>query len=628
MKSKFLSTVLTLCMIITMMPSMIFAQDNLSDGDIVILHTNDTHSRVDDNLGFSSVKAWKDYFVNKGNDVLLLDAGDTLHGLPVANLSNGENIVEIMNEVGYDAMTAGNHDYNYGINQLINLKNQMKFDLLIANVTKDGQNTFTSSKVYEKGNKKIGVLGISTPETATKTNPANVVGYSFNADKLVKIVQNEIDNLKSQGADYIVALGHLGIDSESSPYMSTEIISQVENLDIFIDGHSHSQLPNGQIVKDKNNKDVVLAQTGNYLNDLGEVVIKEDGTIKASLITEKKSDENIDNLVNSMKAEIQTELDKVVGYTSVLLDGSRDPGVRTKETNLGNLVADALKYVSGADVALTNGGGIRTSVDVGEITYGELNAVLPFGNIVTKIQVTGKQIVDALEHGTSAVPGASGGFPQVSGITYEIHSYLTENRVKNVKINGENVDLNKTYTLATNDFTAVGGDGYDMFKNTPKLGEYTALDEALVAYIKQMPNGTVGEEYATEQGRIKIFDTEVEEGNQDQDNNENTDVEEGNQDQDNNQDTDVEEVNQDQDNNENADVEEGNQGQDNNENADAEEGNQDQDNNENTDVEEGNTTSPQTGDEQLLVTYVAMAVVSMAVLGCVVINKRKYANKK
>ena len=609
-KSKLFSIVLTLCMVITMIPNIIFAQDNISSGDIVIMHTNDIHSRVDDNLGYTSVKAWKDYFEQNGNDVLLLDAGDTLHGLPIANLSNGENIVKIMNEIGYDAMTAGNHDFNYGMNQLINLKNQMNFDFLVANITKDGENTFTSSNIYEKENKKIGVVGIATPESATKTNPANVEGYSFNEDKMAEIVQDEIDSLKSQGVDYIIALGHLGIDSESSPYMSTELISQVEGLDIFIDGHSHHTLENGEIVKDKNGEDVLLAQTGNYLANIGKIVIKEDGTISASLINEKKSDETIDSMVADMKAKIQPELDKVVGYTSVLLDGSRDPGVRTKETNLGNLVADALKYVSGADVALTNGGGIRTSVDVGEITYGELNAVLPFGNIVTKIQVTGEQILKALEHGTSAVPGASGGFPQVSGITYEIHAYLTENRVQNVKINGEPIDLNKTYTLATNDFTAVGGDGYDMFKSATKLGEYSALDEALVSYIKQLPNGIVGEEYASEQGRITIYSSAEEVGgDKEEDDTTQDGMEEDTEEDDTTQDG-VEEDTE-EDTEEDDTTQDG--VQEDTENIDGTE----------DEVEE----SPKTGDENIISAYAVMFVISISVLGTVIVSRKKAVNK-
>ena len=605
-KSKLFSLLLSLCMVISMIPNLVFAVDNISSNDIIIMHTNDVHSRVDDNLGYTSVKAWKNYFEENGNDVLLLDAGDTLHGLPIANLSNGENIVKIMNEIGYDAMTAGNHDFNYGMSQLLNLRDQMNFDFLVSNITKDGVNAFASSNVYEKGGKKIGVVGLATPESATKTNPANVSGYDFNDEKLAEILQEEVNLLEEKGVDYIVALGHLGIDSESSPYMSTEIINQVEGLDIFIDGHSHNTLENGMNVKDKNGEDVLLVQTGNYLEKIGKIVIKEDGQISASLIDEKKSDETIDNMITSMKEEIRPLLEEVVGKTNVFLDGSRDPGVRTKETNLGNIVADALKFASGSDVALTNGGGIRTSVDVGDITYGELNAVLPFGNIVTKIKVTGKQIVQALEHGTSAAPAASGGFPQVSGITYEIHTYLTENRVKNVKINGEDVDLDKYYTLATNDFTAVGGDGYDMFKTATKLGEYSAMDEALVNFIKQLPNSTVGEEYATEQGRITIYNEPiVNDGDEEDDNN--------------NQD----EINEEEDNDINQDgVVDG----DGNQQESVEDENDEGDNSQ-VGNEEDKVENPQTSDNNMIAAYAVMFVISVSILLMITRNRKKAVNK-
>ena len=331
------------------------------------------------------------------------------------------------------------------------------------------------------------------------------------------------------------------------------------------------------------------------------------------MIDEKKTDESIDNMISSMKEEIKPLLNEVVGKTNVLLDGSRDPGVRTKETNLGNFVADALKFAAGSDVALTNGGGIRTSVDVGDITYGELNAVLPFGNIVTKIKVTGEQIVKALEHGTSAAPAASGGFPQVSGITYEIHTYLTENRVKNVKINGEKVDLNKYYTLATNDFTAAGGDGYEMFKTATKLGEYSAMDEALINFIKQLPDSTVGEEYATEQGRITIYNepivSEDEDDNNDQ--GETEEEEEGNNNQGGIIDEDSDEGSHDQE------LEDGND-------EDSDEGSHDQELEEDND-EENKEESPQTGDNNMIAIYGAMFIISAFILTRHIVISRKKA---
>jgi len=471
---------------------------------IVILHTNDTHSNVSADLGFASVKGWKDFYTAEGSQVMVLDAGDALHGYPVANLSRGESIVEIMNAVGYTAMTPGNHDFNFGTARLIELKNKMNFDLLSANFTdKDKKPVFTASKVYQAGDKEIGIIGVSTPETATKTNPLNVAGYQFNEADMAAMVQQEVDKLVNE-TDYIIILGHLGVDEESEPYRSTDLIAQLTDVDIFIDGHSHTSYEKGLMVKDKDGDNVLLAQTGNQFKAIGMIGI-DGNSITASLITEAKDDATVKGLIDEKKAAIQPLLDEVVAKTSVHLDGSRDPGVRTKETNLGDLAADALKYVSGADVALTNGGGIRTSLEIGDITYGDINSVFPFGNTVVTFDITGADILAALQHGTKSLPAASGGLPQVAGMDYEVHTYLTTDRVKNVMINGEPLDLVKTYTMATNDFTYVGGDGYTMFAKYPKTGEFGALDEALEKYISKALGGTVGSNYVKAQGRFDVM---------------------------------------------------------------------------------------------------------------------------
>ncbi len=502
---KSISIIVAIVMLFTLQFSFSFAETADESDPIVILHTNDMHSKVDGELSLASVKGWKDYYEAKGSAVLILDSGDALHGLPVANLSRGENIVDIMHEVGYTALTPGNHDFNYGTARLKELSELMDFDLLSANFTdKSGTAVFTPSKIYTAGDKKIGIVGISTPETATKTNPLNVAGYQFNEAELASLVQAQIDSLKAEGADYIVALGHLGLDEESGPYRSSDLISQISGLDISVDGHSHTSLANGEAVKDKDGNEVVLAQTGSQLKAIGKIGIDGEN-IAASLITEPKEDAAIKALEAEQQAEIKPMLDKVVAKTDVLLDGNRDPGVRTQETNLGDLGADALKYVSGADVALTNGGGIRASIEIGDITYGEINTVFPFGNTVVTIEITGADLLAALQHGTASAPTASGGFPQVAGMNYEVHTYLQADRVQNVTINGEPLDLQKTYTLATNDFTQVGGDGYTMLAGYEKTGEYGALDEALATYIEKALNGTVDNRYAKAQNRIKVM---------------------------------------------------------------------------------------------------------------------------
>lgn len=503
---KWLGLILAIAMVVTLPFSFAFAETATDvDGAIVILHTNDVHSKVDGTAGYASVKGWKDYLAGEGAEVLVLDAGDALHGYPIANLSRGENIVEIMNAVGYTAMTPGNHDFNYGTARLIELSEMMEFDLLSANFTTNaGAGVFAASGLYEAGDATVGIVGVSTPETATKTNPLNVAGYKFNEATMAALVQAEIDELTAAGADYVIVLGHLGTDEESAPYRSTDLIGQLTGLDIFIDGHSHTVWETGTAVKDKAGNDVLLAQTGTQGAAIGQIVIKGDA-ITASLIKEAKDDATVKALIDANKLEIQPLLDAVVAKTDIKLDGNRDPGVRTMETNLGDLAADALKYVSGADVALTNGGGIRTSVDIGDITYGELNAVFPFGNLVVTIDITGADLLAALEHGTKASPAAAGSFPQVAGMSYEIHTYKTENRIQNVRINGEPLNPAATYSLATNDFMQVGGDGYTMFAKYVKTGEFGALDEALVDYIADGLGGTVGASYAWPQGRIKVM---------------------------------------------------------------------------------------------------------------------------
>ncbi len=507
MKSNFkrISIITAIIMLFSVQFSFTFAQTVTPADSIVILHTNDIHSNVSGELGYPSVKGWKDYYMAQGSEVLVLDAGDALHGYPIANLSKGENIVEIMNAVGYTAMCPGNHDFNFGTARLMELSKKMKFDLLSANFTdKDKKPVFAASKTYMAGDKEIGIIGISTPETATKTNPLNVAGYQFNEKEMAAQVQSQIDQMESDGVDYIIALGHLGVDVESEPYRSTDLIAQVTGLDIFIDGHSHTSLEAGEKVKDKSGNDVLLAQTGNQFKAIGKIVINGTSMV-ASLITEVKDDAAVKALIDGKNADIKPLLDIVVAKTSVALDGNRDPGVRTQETNLGDLAADALKYVSGADVALTNGGGIRTSLKIGDITYGNINSVFPFGNTVVKFNLTGADILAALQHGTKSLPAASGGLPQVAGMDYEVHTYLDADRVRNVMINGKPLDLTKTYSMATNDFTYIGGDGYTMFAKYPKTGEFGALDEALEKYIKTAQGGTVGNQYLNPQGRFDVM---------------------------------------------------------------------------------------------------------------------------
>lgn len=449
-------------------------------GHIVILHTNDSHGRVDANLGFTRVAVAKEQLEGAGATVLLLDAGDTLHGLPVATVSQGESIVRIMNSVGYDAMTPGNHDFNYGSARLTELAGMAEFPVIAANVLKeDGESLLPGTAIIEKNNVKFGIFGLATPETVYKTSPNNVSGLTF-ADP-VETARAQVAALEAEDCTIIVGLMHIGLD-ETSEVTSRMIAEQVEGIDVIIDGHSHTVLESGLWVNN-----TLIASTGEYIENIGCIDIDAEGYAAATLLTQEDfggSDVSIevDALITQITAEQDEMLNVVVGQTSVLLEGTREV-VRTAESNLGNLAADAFRTATGADVALTNGGGIRDSIPAGDITKKQLVTVFPFGNYVVTMDVTGEQLAAMLENGVSRYPDADGRFPQVSGMTFKFDpAQPAGSRVFDVKVNGEALDPARTYKLATNDYIAIGGDEYPL-ADTAVTGEFSAMEEILIAYI-------------------------------------------------------------------------------------------------------------------------------------------------
>lgn len=513
LRTKVLSMLMTLALVIGLAtPVQAKAETTgftLEDiaGKTVILHTNDTHGRVDmgtdSSLGITAVAALRRACKAAGAEVILLDAGDTLHGKPIATIDQGETIVDLMNAVGYDAMTLGNHDYNYGSAHVKELEKEMNFPMLAANVTvkEDGSLFVENHTIIEKNGVKYGVFGLSTEETATKTNPKNVETLTFKDP--VATAKAEVKALKDEGADVIVALGHIGIDASSDP-TSVDVIEQVEGIDLFIDGHSHSSLAS---CIETNDTDTLLVSNGQYLQTIGCVVVDSDMSLTPYSITKddlKKVNIRVDLLDGETPAivdqpvgeilvaaneKLGESLKEVVGSTAIYLDGVREH-VRTSETNLGNLAADAIRWAAGTDVAMTNGGGIRTAIEIGDITKGMLAEVFPFGNIVVSKEVTGQAIKDMLEHGVKDYPATSGGYPQTSGMTYTIDANKAAgNRISNIKVNGVAIDMEATYTLASNDFTIAGGDGYTMIGDDvfPTLYEFGALDEVLISYLETKP---------------------------------------------------------------------------------------------------------------------------------------------
>ena len=539
---KLLSVAIVFALVLSMMSGVFAAvtlpgEDDDLSGQLVILHTNDSHGRIKEDgtsMGMSAVKYLANRYENAGASVLILDAGDTLHGLPIVTASRGESAVDVMTAVGYSAMAPGNHDFNYGYEHILELEEEMNFPVLAANVTyeADGSLVFGDHIVITCGEYTIGVFGMATPETVTKTNPNNVVGLDFNEDNLAGIAQAQCDELKELGCDIIICLAHLGDDVSSTPYRSTDVLEQVTDIDLWIDGHSHSVLNDDGEAHLVNG--TLVASTGEYTKNIGVVTYdgaefdaglvhyadlcntyEQDGEI----ITEFYGyDPEITALVQNYYDEMMELYSEVVGHTDVLLNGTRE-FVRTQETNLGDLAADAiLAAAPNADFALTNGGGIRANIEIGDITRYDLFTVFPFGNMVATVELTGAQIVYILEAATHACPGIDGAFPQVSGITFEIHTYIEYegeyanptnpgSRIQNVCINGEPIDLDATYVMATNDFLAAGGDTYailaENFENSGILIGIN-LEDALINYIQNIDDNCAG--YAEPAGRIVIVD--------------------------------------------------------------------------------------------------------------------------
>ena len=485
-------------------------EEKAGTNKITILHTNDTHGRLKaDNsvIGIDTVAAIK----NNTENSILVDAGDTIHGLPFVTLSKGQDAVDLLNAAGYEYIVPGNHDFNYGYSRLVELfKNSVtlksgenKLRLLASNIKKDGKSVFESNNIKEMEvngkTVKVGFFGIATEETAYKTNPNNVKGIEFTSP--IDAAKEQVAELEKQGADVIVALSHVGTDESSDP-TAYDVINSVEGIDVYVDGHSHTTFKNGEDVNG-----TLLVSTGEYLSNLGKVEIElnennEVVSATASLITKEEALKvTPDAKVTAKIAEIDKAqgevLSEVIGTNTIDLDGDRN-SVRFGETNLGNLITDAMMDETGADLAITNGGGIRASIKAGDITKGDVVSVLPFGNFIVTKQLTGAQIKEVLEFGVRSYGESLGGFPHVAGIKFVVDpGRAVGDRIISLTINGEALDMNKTYTVATNDFMAAGGDDYPCFGDIPTLNEYSSLEESLANFIKTL--GTVS---YTKQGRI------------------------------------------------------------------------------------------------------------------------------
>ena len=547
-KHRFLSLFLVLAMVFSLTVTA-GAEDTAATGDmagdIVILHTNDVHGAIG---GYAKVAALKDAYEARGAYVLLMDAGDFIQGDPTVSTSQGATAVELMNLAGYDVVSLGNHEFDYGYDNIKALEKDADFTIVAANIEYNGRPAFEDYMIFTTPDgTKIGVFGLDTPETATKANPAKIKGVTFLAgEEMFDLARAEVQLLEDAHCEYIVCLGHLGIDAESTGNRSIDLLEEVDGIDVFIDGHSHStqediivalggtQTQVGDVVVTSGTDMVngtVLTSTGTKLENVGVVTIGEDGRVSAkSYPLDSLTD--VDQTVADRAAAIQAEIDKEYGAafakTEVDLNGEKEPGNRTEETNLGDLITDALvwgaeKEGTHVDAAVTNGGGIRASIAKGDITKKDINTVLPFGNTLSIVKVTGAELLEALEASTYCTPTAIGGFPQVSGITFTVDTtkaydqgdlypgstYYGPKSIQRVSIQtvgGKAFDKNATYTIATNDFMAAGGDTYYAFAAASvnyDLG--LPMDEVVMDYITDELDGVVtAEDYGAPNGRITI----------------------------------------------------------------------------------------------------------------------------
>ena len=543
---KLIALLLAVCMVLGLMTT-VFAADEKSN-DIVILHTDDAHCGVNDNLGYAGVAAYKAEMQKTHNYVALVDCGDAIQGESIGTLSAGAYLVDIMNEVGYDFAAFGNHEFDYKLPQLAKLTKQAKYQYLACNFKYIGKGTsdlnYKPYEIVTYGDKKVAFIGIVTPESFTKSTPAyfqdesgNYI-YSFSEDEtgtaLYETVQKTVDEVRAAGADYVIAMGHLGNEGITDRWTSKAVIANTTGIDAVLDGHDH--IAGVQKVANKDGKQIVLTEPGTKFENLGKLTIKTDGTITAELISPKEfteKDAGITAYITKLTDTFKEYVSKVVAKSSIALPDKDENGnrlVRNHETALGDLCADAFRVMMDADIGIMNGGGIRKPIKAGDITLDNILSVFPWGNLPCKMEVTGQTVLDMLEMGAINYPEESGGFLSVSGLKYTIMAgvpssiELTDKgefskvagkyRVTNVQVLNkktneyEPLDLNKIYTLGGIDYTILYcGDGFTMFNDSKvlKAGDASYTDaQMIVDYIENKLGGTIGEEYAKPQGRISV----------------------------------------------------------------------------------------------------------------------------
>ena len=510
--------------------------------DVTILYTNDVHTYIDNKSPkptYAAIAALKKSIEDTGRDVLLVDAGDHIQGTAYGSMDDGATIIELMNEAGYDLATPGNHEFDYGMARAKAVIQEADFPYVSCNWVdlRTGFNVLPSVKFFFVGGRKIAFVGVTTPETFTKSTPAYFMNdaqtkYIYDilggedGQKLYDAVQKAIDKAEFWGADTIIGLGHLGVDPSSSPWTSEEVIAHTHGFTAFIDGHSHTVMANKQVT-DASGKAVTLTQTGSYFKNIGKMTVGADGTITTELIN---TYEGLDAAVAATASNWISAVDDMLGEEIAVGDTKfyiNDPAtgkrrIRSGETNLGDFVADGIyTYFNEieelhCDIAIMTGGGIRTDVEAGPWSFKTCKTVSPFGNVACLMSVTGQQIQDALEFGArfaGAEGKENGGFLHVAGATYEIHTDIPNTvliddknvwmgsatgtpRVQNVRIYNkktgayEPLDLNRTYALAGMNYTLRNlGDGFAMFDGATLIKDYVSEDYLVMSSYAAMFGG-------------------------------------------------------------------------------------------------------------------------------------------
>ena len=527
--------------------------ETASNDEIIILFTSDIHCGVKSGFGMVGLAQIKEMFKQNGYNVLLVDDGDAIQGDALGTLTKGQAIIDLMNAVHYDVAIPGNHEFDYGMDEFLALTKKAEFPYISCNFNKQGELLLEPYVIKEAAGKKIGFIGVTTPNTLTSSTPKSFMDekgnyiYGFmqdkNGDLLINTIQENVDKVRAEGADYVILMGHMGNKETDEPYNFQTIIERTTGVDAFLDGHSHDT--DQVTMNNKDGEPVVRSGCGTKMEGIGYLHISpKQETINGGLISWYNAEsvpelfglhnelsepvkEVYDALEETLKVKVgETPFDLVI-YDPEERTDKGDPVriVRKRETNLSDLVSDSIRGETGAEIALINGGGIRDNIEAGDITYGDIMRIQPYSNQICISEITGQQILDCLEWGARNYPEECPGLMHPSGLTYEIDASVEPNisvdteglfvsvdgeyRVKNVKVDGKPLDLKQKYRVAGADFILkYKGDGFTMFSEEDVVLDQIKLDnQTTIDYLKNTLNGVVPEEYDDPYGQGRIIIT-------------------------------------------------------------------------------------------------------------------------